>query len=753
MAQSDAASKIGSESRQAEKAEPSRDHPGRADGAAFVKTRRALAGVGRALVRLGRALRAEVPVAARQAWEKLRTAALGGLERLRRASSGKAAFSALVEGLPIHWSFPRRRARAADHQVERSGPSDRRSILLRSAAATALAGSVLLAVVFAWALRDVPWDEIAEGSLKPVVLLETGAGKPLLNQGPFQGSYAARTDFPPHLIEAVLAREDRRFYEHLGIDLRGIARATYRNFGAGEVVQGGSTITQQLIKILYLERERTWKRKIQEAVIAFWLERKLGKDEILTRYLNNIYLGAGATGVPAAARIYFDKDVKELDIGESAMLAGIIRAPSQLNPLTNPESARQQAEVVIDAMLSGEKITPEQAKVAKADFVKLQPTQPATRSGSWFADWIIQDARELAGPYRGTIKVRTTMVPRLQAIAEKVVSDALKREGGKAGASQAALVAMTPEGAVVAMVGGRDYSKSTFNRAVSAMRQPGSAFKLFVYYAALKRGLTPFDPIEDAPIEINGWTPENFGGGYSGMVSIAEAFARSLNTATVALAMEVGIKEVIAAARELGVDTSLAETPSLALGSSEVNLLDLTGAYASVRAGRAPIEPWGIESLHAEGQPRAFRVGPSKQATTDISRYQRDLVALLRLVVERGTGREADIGKLAAGKTGTSQNHRDAWFVGFTEALVVGVWVGNDDETPMKEVTGGKLPAQIWRNFMTAAVAEGTPRGDVQAPGSAPACNFRSCARAYRSFRPDDCTFQPYYGPRRLCEK
>ena len=444
------------------------------------------------------------------------------------------------------------------------------------------------------------------------------------------------------------------------------------------------------------------------------------------------------------------------------MLAGIIRAPSQLNPLTDPEAARRQAELVLDAMVRGGKITTEQAKTATAEFAELHPTKPAARSGSWYADWVMQEARELAGPYRGTIKVRTTMEPRLQAIAEKVVAEVLNQEGEEAGASQAALVAMTPQGAVVAMVGGRDYSKSTFNRAVTAMRQPGSAFKLFVYYAALKAGLTPFDRIEDAPIEINGWSPENYGGGYSGKVSMAEAFARSLNVATVVLAMEIGIDKVIAAARELGIDAPLAETPSLALGTSEVSLLDLTGAYASVRAGIAPIEPWGIVSFHADGQPRAFRVGPSGQPTSDLRDYQRNLVGLLRLVVERGTGREADFGAFAAGKTGTSQHHRDAWFIGFTEPLVVGVWVGNDDEAPMKEVTGGKLPARIWRNFMSAARAapeDSAPGPDAvvastaaEGEGSA-ACNFRACARAYRSFRASDCTFRPYSGPRRLCEK
>ncbi|OAP49464.1 PBP1A family penicillin-binding protein [Sinorhizobium saheli] len=739
MAQSDAASESGRVDPGPEDRKPRGDRPAGSRRAAFAKTTKALVGLRRALSRLGRALREEVPAAIG------RTAGIF-VAAMRHPGQRKMKFP---KSMPAFAG-----ARSKITRPDASTPHYRRSRLLRGAAIGIAACLLFVAVPVAWALRDVPWNEIAEASLKPVVVLETADGKPLVSQGPLQGPYAARKDFPPHLVDAVLAREDRRFYEHFGIDVRGIARAVYANVGAGEVVQGGSTITQQLIKILYLERDRTWKRKIQEAVIALWLEAKLGKDEILTRYLNNIYLGAGATGVPAAARIYFDKDVRDLDIGESAMLAGIIRAPSQLNPLTNPEGARQQAEQVVDAMVRNGKITAQEAKVAKAEFVKVKPSGTATRSGSWFADWIMQDARELAGPYRGTIKVRTTMVPRLQAIAEKVVAETLEREGRKAGASQAALVAMTPEGAVVAMVGGRDYSKSTFNRAVSAMRQPGSAFKLFVYYAALKAGLTPYDPVEDAPIEINGWSPENFGGGYSGPVSIAEAFARSLNAATVALALEVGIDKVIAAARELGLDAKLTETPSLALGSSEVNLLDLTGAYASVRAGKAPIEPWGIVSFHAQDQPQAFRVGPASQPATDISQYQPDLVGLLRLVVERGTGREADIGTPAAGKTGTSQNHRDAWFVGFTEPLVVGVWVGNDDETPMADVTGGKLPARIWRNFMTAALAAGgADAGEAGAAGSAAACNFRACARAYRSFRPDDCTFQPYDGPRRLCEK
>ncbi|NDK48815.1 PBP1A family penicillin-binding protein [Rhizobium laguerreae] len=617
-----------------------------------------------------------------------------------------------------------------------------------------LAGSLL-----AWALKDVPWSEIRDGTLKPVVVLETADGAPLVRQGPYQGPYARYDQFPPHLIDAVLSIEDRRFMDHFGIDPRGIGRALLRNLEAGSVVEGGSTITQQLIKLQYLDSDRTIKRKVQEVVIAVWLEWKLGKREILTRYLNSVYLGAGATGMPAAARIYFNKDVGDLNLPESAMLAGLLRAPSQWNPIDNFEGARQRTMVVLDAMAANGKITAPQAAQAKTSFARLQPTTPTPRSGSWFADWISPQASEIAGSSPGSTTVRTTLVPQLQLIAERVVKSALDSQGKTVGASQAALVAMMPDGAVVAMVGGRDYKESQFNRAVSAMRQPGSTFKLFVYYAALKAGLTLSDQVLDAPIDINGWSPENSGGSYRGWVTLAEAFARSLNTASVALAEEVGLDNVIAAARELGIDAPLANTPSLALGTSEVNLLNLTSAYASVQLGRAPVKPWGIIDFQAAGQPKAFRIGLQSKPNVDLSPYQSDLLGLLQLVVERGTGRGADPGTFAAGKTGTSQNNRDAWFIGFTEALVVGVWVGNDDDAPMKGVTGGALPAHIWRDFMREAATEPMVNGvrsteaASDGQGAPQSCNINACSRSYRSFRPSDCTYQPYSGSRRLCEK
>ncbi|WP_244519829.1 MULTISPECIES: PBP1A family penicillin-binding protein [unclassified Ensifer] len=610
-----------------------------------------------------------------------------------------------------------------------------------------------------WALKDVPWEEIAEGSLKPVVVLEAADGEPIVRQGPFQGPYARYEEFPGHLVDAVLSIEDRRFMVHYGVDLKGIMRAVLRNFQAGSVVQGGSTITQQLIKVQYLESDRTLKRKLQELVIAFWLEWKLGKREILTRYLNSVYLGSGATGMPAAARIYFNKDIAALNVQEAAMLAGLLKAPSQLNPIDNFEAARERTTTVLDAMVANGKLEAKAASAAKAEFAELRPTTPTSRSGSWFADWILSQAGEIAGASPGSTTVRTTLVPRLQQLAEDVVARNLDKDGKALGASQAALVAMTPDGAVVAMVGGRDYKTSQFNRAVAAKRQPGSTFKLFVFYAALKSGLTLRDRVFDGPIEVDGWSPQNSTGRYRGWVTIAEAFARSLNGATVALAQEVGIENVVAAARELGIDSPLNPVPALALGSSEVSLLDLTGAYASIRLGRSPVEPWGVIDFQASTQAKAFRVGPLVPASADLSSYQQDLVSLLQLVVERGTGRDASPGAFAAGKTGTSQNNRDAWFVGFTEDLVAGVWVGNDDDTPMKGVTGGALPARIWRDFMQAAMAQPAPQIDpdtglMTSQGTpAASCNIRACAGSYRSFRASDCTYQPYWGERRLCER
>jgi 1A family penicillin-binding protein len=643
-------------------------------------------------------------------------------------------------------------------------PLSRRGRWIAGAAAVILLIGFAFAGTLLWALRDLPAGTSLAGSTEPSIILETADGQPLAQRGPFKADDLTLEAFPDHLIDAVLSIEDRRFYRHPGVDLRGILRALTRNVQAGEIVEGGSTINQQLVKILHLERERTFRRKIREAVLAIWLDLRQSKDEILTRYLNNIYMGAGATGMPAAALTYFNKRPADLSLAESALLAGLIKAPSQLNPLRDLDAARQRAALVLDAMVATGRLDARTAQLAKDRPATLDPSQVAAHAGTWFADWVAGEAAEITGAFRGTMRIRTTLVPELQAAAEQVVTSALADARAAHGASQAALVALRPDGAVLAMVGGRSYQDSEFNRAVDALRQPGSTFKLFVYYAALRNGRGWKDRIEDAPLEVDGWRPENFGR-YYGRVSLAEAFARSLNSATVRLALEVGIDEVVAAARDLGIDAPLTATPSLALGSSEVSLLDLTGAYASVRAGVAPIEPWGIAAFGTAEQPRLFGLGPSVRPERALGPHHEPLVGLLKLVVDRGTGRAAALDGFAAGKTGTSQNYRDAWFVGFNEALVVGVWVGNDDGVPMDEVTGGQLPALIWRDFMVRAmdIARGaeasvasaeSARGEGEpTDAAAPQCNYRACARAYRSFRSSDCTFQPYRGPRKLCAK
>ena len=637
---------------------------------------------------------------------------------------------------------------------------------LKALLIVAVVGALALAGTMLWALYIQPINLAADRLSQPSMILEAADGSPLARKGPFQLPDAEREDFPDHLVNAVITMEDRRFYKHWGIDPRGIVRALHRNIEAGKIVEGGSTITQQLVKIVLQNPDRTLIRKLREAFLAIWLEMHLDKDAILTRYLNNVYLGAGTRGMRAAARAYFGKSTSELTLSEAALLAGLIKAPSQLSPLRDIEAARERAALVLDAMVANGMIEKETAEKAKAQPAKLSPSQLKAHAGSWFADWVAQEAAEISDSFTANTRIRTTLVRPLQDLAEQVVENALADVGSEAGASQAALVALRPDGAVVAMVGGRSYQESEFNRAVQAQRQPGSAFKLFVYFAALRAGFSLEDRVQDAPLDVAGWQPDNFNEEYHGSVTLAEAFAKSMNTASARLALEVGMDQVVSAARDLGIDATLHEQPSLALGTSEVSLLDLTAAYASVRVGRMPLEPWGIAALGAEAPAQLFALGPPVARQQSLGPYQAPLTTLLELTVQHGTGRAAALDGFAAGKTGTSQNYRDAWFIGFNKSLVVGVWVGNDDGTPMNKVTGGTLPARIWKDFMTKAamVAGSEERPPDYSPGEAmadaaygevvePQCDYEACAAAYRSFRGSDCTYQPYSGPRRFCDR
>jgi membrane peptidoglycan carboxypeptidase len=501
--------------------------------------------------------------------------------------------------------------------------------------------------------------------------------------------------------DAFISIEDRRFYQHWGLDLKAIARALRANTQAGGVSEGGSTITQQLAKNAFLSNERSLRRKAQEALIALYLEARLSKDEILSRYLSAVYFGDGSYGLRAAARHYFNKSPETLSIGEAAMLAGLVKAPSRLAPTDNLEGARARMRVVLDAMVDTGAITrPQARRAARNVTVAKEQKLPV---GSYFADWVIPQARAVFERSYGETVVRTTLDRDLQANAEKILERAIARDGRALNVSQGALVAMRSDGRVVAMVGGRSYQESQFNRA-DAARQPGSAFKLFVYLTALKQGMTETSPILDTPLEVAGWAPKNHESKYhSGTVPLITAFAGSSNVAAVRLAQQVGRDAVAKTARELGVTEPIPKDLTLALGTGPMSLTHLTAAYAAVAAGEAPVVPHGLAEWK---KPDTHRLGEAEL------KNMRDM---LRSAVHRGTGLEAAMPG-AFGKTGTTQNYRDAIFVGYVGDLVVGVWVGNDDNSAMNGVVGGGLPAKIWREFMTYAVRRDLPPEPVTEP-------------------------------------
>jgi penicillin-binding protein 1A len=554
---------------------------------------------------------------------------------------------------------------------------------LSALAIAALIWIVAAGAVSWWALRDVPWQQIADGTLRPVSCWKMRRASPLVQSGPYQGAHTPLDNYPDHLVDAVLAIEDRRFFDHYGIDIRGITRAFVRNMGAGQVVEGGSTITQQLVKVLYLEQDRTLRRKIQETVHRLLARGAAGQGGD-THPLSQQHLSRGrGHGRSGCGARLFRQGGRGFDARGSR--PDRRRHPRTLRPQSAPQSRR-----FAPARGGGHRC--DARRWASQRRASLRRRYRGCRDrGAPGTGKLRQLVRGLGDG--GSARDRRPLsrhhprpdLPRAGTPGDRQ-RDRPRGDGGERrrdGRHQAALVAMAPDGAVLAMVGGVDYGESSFNRAVSAMRQPGSTFKLFVYYAALEAGIDPNDLVIDEPVEVAGWAPENFGGQFYGQVTVAEAFARSLNAATVSIAEAVGIDAVAETARQLGIDAPLMETPSLALGTSEVSLLDLTGAYASVRSGIAPTEPWAIASFRAEESGRPLRVGPARMQTQELGGSRDQMIEMMRLVVESGTGRNAATNGFSAGKTGTSQNFRDAWFVGFSENWVVGVWVGNDDGTPM----------------------------------------------------------------------
>jgi 1A family penicillin-binding protein len=590
--------------------------------------------------------------------------------------------------------------------VPATGPAsrDRRREVRRAAALAALLtlGTIIAALLLAVVhLYRLPLPASFEEPRRIALDLAASDGAVFAVRGGAQARAVELSQVPHHLIDAILAMEDRRFFEHSGFDLAGLARAALANLKAGDAVQGGSTITQQLAKNLFLTSERSLARKVQEVMLAVWLERRLTKDQTLARYLNTVYLGAGAYGVDAASRRYFGIPVEELSLAQAAMLAGLIQAPSRFAPTRSLDQAQERARIVLDAMVDFSAIDVGTAEDAKAQPAALALPPVEQIAYGYAADFAAGEARAMLGPVAGSFVVATTIDRRLQLLAERTVGEWLAREGDALGAHEAALIALAPDGAVLAMTGGRDYAHSQFNRVVQARRQPGSAFKLFVYLAALRAGMLPDSPVEDAPLQIGDWQPRNYADRYLGVTDVRTAFASSLNSAAVRMQEQVGREEVIALAEEMGISSPLPAHPSLALGSAEVTLLELTAAYAAVLANVGRIEPYAVRAVRAPGSVAFERRRPAPPAA---SWPRAQIMDLLLEAVRSGTGRQASLDVPVFGKTGTTQDHRDAWFVGFTQDLVVGVWVGNDDNTPMNEVTGGRLPAQIWRSFVADAL-------------------------------------------------
>jgi penicillin-binding protein 1A len=509
---------------------------------------------------------------------------------------------------------------------------------------------------------------------------------------------------PRSIINAVIATEDRRSFEHYGIDPLGLLRAAIANARAGRFVQGGSTLTQQLAKNLYLTSDRTFARKLQEVSLSFWLESRLTKSDILELYLNRMYLGGGAYGVDAAARRYFGKPAPKLTIAESALIAGLLKAPSKYSPTSNAEFARSRGRIVLAQMRGAGFISADEEREASAQMSGMPQANRAADAGAEYAiDYVLDSLPPEARTGSGEIIVETTLDKALQARASEILARNIVARGPSLQAGQAALVVLDPNGGIRALVGGRSYAESQYNRAVKSQRQPGSAFKPFVYLAALEAGYTPDSMVEDLPVSVSGWAPRNDNGEYQGTMTMRAALSRSVNAVAVRLALKLGPSRVAATARRLGIQSPLRKDASLALGTSEVSLLELAGAYDVFANGGRAVEPHVLRRVVTRSGTVLYAYQPQPPVQAVAAPQVAAMTDMLNATLTSGTGKRAALPYAAAAKTGTSQGFRDAWFMGYTAELTTGVWVGNDDGAPMNRVVGGSLPADIWREVMLAA--------------------------------------------------
>jgi penicillin-binding protein 1A len=582
------------------------------------------------------------------------------------------------------------------HQPESEGETARKSSRWRRIRLIAGSIAIVFAITIIWLIFTAPLSRALQPLPDPAMVFVSADGVPFAERGAVKEAPVDVTRLNPYTPAAFVAIEDRRFYHHWGVDPHAIGRALLADLHAGAAREGGSTITQQLAKTNFLSSDKTLRRKAQEVIIAFWLEAWLTKQQILSRYLSSVYFGDGVYGLRAAAHHYFNRDPEHLTLAQSAMLAGMVQAPSRLAPTHNLQAAQARSELVLKAMA-------ETGVISAARAQATVPARPVIRpaglpTGTYFADWAAPQAQKGFDSEFGVVRVRTTLDSRLQRLAERAVARA------PIGDAQAALVAMRPDGRVVAMVGGRNYGSTPYNRATQALRQPGSAFKLFVYLAAMRSGWTPNSVIEDRPITIGGWSPENHDHVFRGPITLREAFARSSNAATVRLSETVGRANVLRAARDLGISTPLPNEPSVALGTGGVSLLELTGAYASIASGQYPVAARGLP----DDQPQQAGLSSffsSPGGRLDPQRDRAPMLDLLYAAANEGTGHRAAVWLPTFGKTGTTQDNRDAVFVGFAGDLVVGIWVGRDDNKSLGRVSGGTVPAEIWHDFMTSALS------------------------------------------------
>ncbi|MDF1721193.1 MAG: PBP1A family penicillin-binding protein [Minwuia sp.] len=573
----------------------------------------------------------------------------------------------------------------------------------------ALAATVVVAVIL---LHDLPapHEPVSSGT---VTILDQSGREIAIYGGP--GSRAIPIErLPRHVLDAVIATEDRRFYSHFGIDPIGIVRAAFINLTSGRVVQGGSTLTQQLAKNLYLGPQQTLKRKAQEAVLALGLESRFSKDEILEMYLNRVYFGAGTYGIEAASERYFAKSASDLTLREAALIAGLLKAPSRYDPTRNPQGAAARMRIVVNNMVDAGLLDPGQAR-AVLDAPAIPVGRPRGTVIRYATDRARDEVADLIGTPDGDIRVRTTIDGAMQDAAGQALSESLRRNGSKSRVGQGAVVILDTTGAIRALVGGKDYGESQYNRAILARRQPGSAFKPFLYLAALEAGFTPTDTVLDEPIEIDGWKPANFANRYLGRITLTEALARSVNAGTVWLAREVGWGKAIEMAHRLGINADLPDNPSIVLGTTEITPLAMAGAFVPLANGGRAVVPHLITRIDdADGdaiwQRRGDGGGPVLSA-----RVAGEMNQMMAAVIQTGSGRAARLDRPAGGKTGTSQDNRDAWFVGYSADLIAAVWVGNDNDAPTRNVSGSGLPAQIWRSAMLAA-HRGLPVRPLPAP-------------------------------------